>query len=220
MLAASASSADSVQRTLPITVAGNQQLVGVANIGTNYVSGTLNFFVSRSGEHRPYSLPAQKEGINYPAGDTSATLVLFAPHKHKVVVVGDFNNWTQQTAYQMNETPDSNYYWLTIGGLASGVEYAYQYVIDDSLVLADYNTEKVLDKNVDPGIPSSTYPGLKAFPAGASGTLASVLQTHQTSYSWQVANFQRPDKKNLLIYELWLSDFTECGQLAEVDRHA
>jgi 1,4-alpha-glucan branching enzyme len=210
-LAASASASDSVARVLPITTAGNQQLVGVADNGPGtFVSDTLNFFVSGAVTIAPIPAGA-KEGINYPAGDTSATLVLYAPHKHKIVVVGDFNNWTQQTNYQMNETPDSNYFWLTIGGLTPGTEYAYQYVIDDSLVLADYNTEKVLDKNVDPGIPSSTYPGLKPFPAGASGTLASVLQTHQTPYNWQVTNFQRPDKKNLLIYELWLSDFTNAG---------
>jgi hypothetical protein len=210
MLAASASAADSVQRTLPITVPGNQQLVGVADDGTVFQSDTLNFFVSGAVNIAPIPSGA-KEGINYPAGDTSAILVLNAPLKHKIVVVGDFNNWTQQTAYQMNETPDSNYFWLQINGLHAGTEYAYQYVIDDSLILADYNTEKVLDKNVDPGIPSTTYPGLKAFPASASGTLASIIQTGQTPYNWQVTNFSRPDKKNLRIYELWLSDFTNAG---------
>jgi 1,4-alpha-glucan branching enzyme len=210
MVAASASNADSVQRILPITTPGNQQLVGVADDGTVFESDTINFFVSGAVNIAPIPAGA-KEGINYPAGDTSAILVLFAPHKHKVVVVGDFNNWIQQTAYQMNLTPDSNYFWLSVGSLSPGVEYAYQYVIDDSLVLADYNTEKVLDKNVDPGISATTYPGLKAFPSQAAGTLASILQTRQTPYSWQVANFQRPDKKNLLIYELWLSDFTNAG---------
>jgi 1,4-alpha-glucan branching enzyme len=77
-------------------------------------------------------------------------LVVNAPLKHKFVVVGDFNNWTQQSAYQMNETPDSNFFWLQINGLTPGTEYAYQYVIDDTLQLADYNTEKVLDASVDP----------------------------------------------------------------------
>lgn len=210
MLAASGSSADSVQRTLPITAPGNQQLVGVADDGTNIRSDTLNFFVSGAVNIAP--LPAgAKEGINYPAGDTSALLVLFAPLKHKIVVIGDFNNWTQQTAYQMNKTPDSNYFWLQINGLTPGTEYAYQYVIDDSLVLADYNTEKVLDKNVDPTISAATYPGLKAFPSQASGTLAAIIQTRQPAYNWQVTNFQRPDKKGLVIYELWLSDFTSAG---------
>lgn len=209
-LEASATSADSLQKTLTIVTPGNQQVIGIANDGTNSRADTLNFFVSGAVNIAP--LPAGvKEGINYPVGDTSAILVEFAPLKHKIVVVGDFNNWTQQTAYQMNRTPDSNYYWIQINGLTPGVEYAYQYVIDDSLILADYNTEKVLDKNVDPSIPAATYPGLKAFPSAASGTLASIIQTRQTAYNWQANNFQRPDKKNLAIYELWLSDFTNAG---------
>ncbi len=162
-LAISAANADSVQRDLPITAPGNQEIVAVADDGTVFRDDTLNFFVPGAVNIAP--LPAGTgEGINDQAGDTSVILVLFAPLKHKIVVVGDFNNWIQQTAYQMNETPDSNYFWLRMGSLAPGTEYAYQYVIDDSLVLADYNSEKILDKNVDASIPSITYPGLKGFP--------------------------------------------------------
>ncbi len=112
----------------------------------------------------------------------------------------------------MNETPRWLRYWITaIKGLTSGTEYAYQYRIDDSIQVADYNTEKVLDKNVDPGISSTTYPALKTFPVQASGTLASIVQTGQTSYNWQVTNFSKPDKRNLVIYELLVRDFIAAG---------
>ncbi|HVS96412.1 MAG TPA: alpha-amylase family glycosyl hydrolase [Puia sp.] len=208
--AGSATAADSLVTALHLIAAGSQQVIASATDGITSVSDTLNFYIGGAVNIAP--LPAgAKEGINYPAGDTSALLVLYAPFKHKIVVVGDFNNWTQQPAYQMNETPDSNYFWVQINGLTPGKEYAYQYVIDDALQLADYNTEKVLDKNVDPQILSSTYPNLKAFPSGAAGTLASVIQTAQPAYNWQATNFQRPDKKNLVIYELWLADFTAAG---------
>lgn len=208
--AGSASAVDSLLTTLHVTTPGNQQVIATATDGVTSTADTLDFFVGGAVNIAP--LPAgAKEGINYQPGDTSALLVLYAPLKHKVIVVGDFNNWTQGTPYQMNETPDSNYYWLQINGLVSGTEYAYQYVIDDTLQLADYNTEKVLDKSVDPSIPASTYPGLKAFPAGAAGTLASVIQTEQATYNWQVTNFQRPAKSSLMIYELWLGDFTTAG---------
>jgi hypothetical protein len=96
---------------------------------------------------------------------------------------------------------------LTIQGLTPGIEYAYQYVVDDSLTVADYNAEKILDKNVDPGISSTTYPNLKTFPTQAAGSLVSVLQTDKPAYNWQVTNFQRPDKKGLVIYELLVRDF-------------
>src|SRR3984957_6463428 len=115
----SASSADSLQTTLHITTAGNQQVIATANNGTTNIADTINFYVG--GASNIAALPAgANEGINYLPGDTSALLVLFAPLKHKIVVVGDFNNWTQQPAYQMNKTPDSNYFWLQINGLVSG----------------------------------------------------------------------------------------------------
>jgi 1,4-alpha-glucan branching enzyme len=207
---ATAASADSVTFTVPVTAPGNEQIIATGNDGVTAIADTFDFFVNGAVNIAPLPAGAQ-EGITYLQGDTSVLLVLNAPLKHKIVVVGDFSNWTQQSAYQMNETPDSNFWWLQIDGLTPGTEYAYQYVIDDSLQLADYNTEKVLDKNVDPSIPSSTYPNLKPFPSGAAGTLASIIQTGQTPYNWQVTNFQRPDKKNLMVYELWLADFTSAG---------
>jgi glycosidase len=206
---ATAASADSLTYALSVS-AGNQQIIATATDGTTNVADTFSFYAAGAVNIAPIPAGAT-EGINYPAGDTSAILVLYSPHKSKIVVVGDFNNWTQQAAYQMNLTPDSNYFWLRINGLTPGVEYAYQYVIDDTLQLADYNTWKVLDKNVDPGIPAATYPNLKTFPAAAAGTLASVLQTAQPAYTWQVSNFQRPAKANLRIYELWIGDFLAQG---------
>ncbi len=203
-------SGDSITSNIPITVNGDQQVVVVANVSTDVVADTFHFFVNSANIVLPLP-PGVNEGINYQPGDSSVILVLYAPFKTKVVVVGDFNNWQQATAYQMIKTPDSNYYWLEIDGLTSGTEYAYQYVIDDTIVLADYNTEKVLDKNVDPGIPSSTYPNLKTFPSGASGTLASIIQTGQSAYSWQVPIFKKPAKESLMIYELWLADYTTAG---------
>jgi 1,4-alpha-glucan branching enzyme len=205
-LVVSMASADSIQRRIPITASGVQQVVGVADDGVGSVRDTLTFSARAVSATAP--LPAGvKDGINYQPGDTSVILVLFAPRKSKVVAVGDFNNWSQQPTYQMFRTPDSNYFWVRIGGLVPGTEYAYQYVIDDTLVVADYNTEKVLDKNVDPSISASTYPNLRSFPPQAVGSLAGIIQTAKPAYAWQVPVFQRPDKKGLVIYELLLRDF-------------
>jgi glycosidase len=197
--------------TANITTTGNQQIIAEAINGAAVNRDTMNFVVASA--NKVAALPAGiTDGINYDTTDpTAVTLVLYAPQKNNVYVIGDFNNWTQSSQYQMNVTPDSARYWIRLTGLTAGTEYAYQYLIDGSLRVADYNTEKVLDKSVDPTIPSTTYPNLKPFPANASGTLASIIQTGQQPYKWQVPNFQRPDKKNLMIYELWLSDFTAAG---------
>ncbi len=65
-------------------------------------------------------LPAGvKDGINYNPNNTEATLVLYAPGKNRISVIGELagNNWAEQSQYQMNKTPDGNYWWLTITGL-------------------------------------------------------------------------------------------------------
>src|SRR6266487_4067073 len=147
------------------------------------------------------------DGINYEPGDTSVTLVLYAPGKSNIYVLGDFNNWVQSTNYLMNVTPDGNRFWKRITDLTPGAEYAYQYLIDGTLKVADYNTEKVLDPNNDQYIPASTYPNLKPYPTGKTTGIVSILQTAKPKYNWQVINFTRPGKRNLVIYELLVRDF-------------
>ncbi len=190
-----------------ISASGTQTIIAQAVSGSTTVSDTSTFFISSSTSFA--ALPAGvTDGINYEAGDTSATLVLYAPKKTQISVIGDFNNWTMSSAYQMNETLDSTRFWLRIKGLTPGTEYGYQYVIDGSLVVADYNAEKILDKANDPYIPAANYPNLKTFPAKASGNLVSILQTAKPAYNWQVPVFTRPDKRNLIVYELLVRDFT------------
>ena len=115
------------------TVKGNQQFVAeyITTNATQY--DTIDYYIAP--DNTIASLPAGvKEGINYGLDCTSATLVLFAPNKNHVVVVGDFpgSNWTAKPEFQMNKTPDGNYYWLTVTGLTSGTEYAFNYRVDDS----------------------------------------------------------------------------------------
>jgi glycosidase len=206
-LAGSATAATSVSATVPITQGGSQVVVVRATNGTTTVLDTLGFFVSTPTPIVP--LPdSVRDGINYQRGDTSVVLVLFAPGKSSVYVVGDFNNWSQQQRYQMNRTPDGNRFWIRITGLTPGTEYGYQYLVDGSLRIADYYTEKVLDPDDDPFIPQGTYPGLKPYPTGKTTGNVSVLQTAKPAYVWTTSNFIRPDKRNLIIYELLLRDFT------------
>lgn len=198
-------SATSATVNTTISVNGDQQIIAEATSGGTTRRDTVNFVVAAT----PVAdLPAGvKDGINYEQGDTSVTLVLYAPLKSSVFVLGDFNNWTQSSKYIMNRTPDGNRYWIRITGLTKGTEYAYQYLIDGTLKVADYNTEKVLDPWNDQYIPTTTYPDLKPYPTGKGSGIVSVLQTAKPAYNWKVKNFARPDKRNLIIYELHVRDF-------------
>ena len=199
-----------------ITSTGNQQIVSELIIGGISYYDTLKFYVTPVNVIAP--LPdGAVEGINYGSNCTSVTLVLFAPNKNNVVVIGDFpgSNWAAQSQFQMNKTPDGNYYWIAINGLTPGNEYAFEYLVDNSIYIADPYSEKILDPNNDQYIPAATYPGLKPYPvnanvsAGKNG-IVSVLQPCAPAYTWKVTNFTKPDKRNLITYELLVRDFGDA----------
>jgi glycosidase len=203
---AASNSSNIILDSMLITNSGNQQIVARATAGAVTISDTINFFVAPPVNVLPQPT-GTRDGINYEAGDTSAILVLYAPNKARVSVVGDFNNWIESANYQMNRTPDGLRYWVRITGLNPGTEYAYQYIVNNSLKIADPYATKVLDPANDPFISSATYPNLKPYPTGKTTGIVSVLQTAKPAYTWQVNNFARPDKRSLVIYELLLRDF-------------
>ncbi|MCB0705339.1 MAG: T9SS type A sorting domain-containing protein [Saprospiraceae bacterium] len=147
-------------------------------------------------------------GINYSADPTEVVLVLEAPGKDYAFVVGDFNNWTPQENYQMKQTPDGELFWLTITGLTPLQQYVFQYWVDGTIKIGDAYADQVADPWNDQWIESSTYPDLPTYQL-TENSLATVLQTGQTPYSWNASedNWERPDVNHLVIYELLVRDF-------------
>ncbi|MBN1132255.1 MAG: T9SS type A sorting domain-containing protein [Bacteroidales bacterium] len=147
------------------------------------------------------------DGINY-LDDHTAGLVLFAPGKEHVFAIGDFNDWIPASSGRMNR--DNDRYWITLENLEPGREYAFQYLIDGELLIADPYTEKVLDPWNDKWIPSDTYPDLKAYPSEKSSGITAVLEPARDTYEWQVSSFTPPKKEDLVIYEMLVRDFVEA----------
>lgn len=151
-------------------------------------------------------------GINYDASDnTIATLCLYTPGKNTVYVLGEFNNFNIDSDYQMYQ--DGDYFWLEISNLDPKTEYAFQYLVDETIYIADPYSDKILDTD-DADIPDAIYPNLKEYPSKAlysddyKNRLA-VIQTDQDAYTWQNTDYNRPEKENLIIYELHIRDFFE-----------
>lgn len=156
-------------------------------------------------------------GIYYDRTDpTKVTLCTYAagktdPAKH-VFVVGDFNNWTISNDYQLRQANDSAYFWLTVGGLTPKEEYAMQYVVvrADGAVkyISDLYSEKLLHPD-DQYEPRKIDPTLMPYPEKGRDYVT-VIQTAKDEFEWSDAtlNFKRPNKNNLIIYELWVYDHT------------
>ncbi|RYY95498.1 MAG: Por secretion system protein, partial [Chitinophagaceae bacterium] len=196
-----------------VTTQGQQTLVVEASNGSSTSYDTIKVFVGPTSS--PVApLPAGVvDGINYGSDPTKVTLVLRAPGKNKVTVVGDFNNWLEDLNYVMNKTADGKFFWLTLTGLTAGTQYGFQYKVDDAIKIADPYATLVLDPWNDQWINQApnpnTYPGLKPYPVGLTTGIVGVLQTNAPGYTWGAAGYSRPDKRNLVIYELLLRDFIE-----------
>ncbi|RWY50076.1 alpha-amylase family glycosyl hydrolase [Mucilaginibacter gilvus] len=143
------------------------------------------------------------DGVTFINSGTSAIFNLYAPGKTSVAVIGEFNSWA---ATAMNNTPDGKSWWIQIDNLDASKEYAYQFLVDGNLKVADPYCEKILDPDNDKYIPASVYPGFKAYPTGQTG-IVSVMQGNQPAYTWKSPAFTRPDKNKLVIYELHMRDF-------------
>ncbi|WP_035568071.1 alpha-amylase family glycosyl hydrolase [Hymenobacter sp. IS2118] len=203
---AQAANATTISGSATPTLAGRNVLRLTAGTGATAVFDEVILIV------RPIvtvaALPTgAKEGITYLPGGTSVILALTAPNKQFVYAVGEFNSFQADAAGFMNKTPDGNMWWVQLNGLTPGQEYAYQYLVDGTIRVADPFTEKVLDPNNDRFIPAVTYPNLKPYPAGQTTGIMSTFQTNQPAYQWQTTNFTRPAKADLVIYELHLRDF-------------
>jgi glycosidase len=146
-----------------------------------------------------------EDGINY-LNDSTASLVLYAPGKEFVYVLGSFNDWELSNEYIMNVTPDGKRFWITLEKLEAGKEYIFQYLVDGSFTISEPYAEKVSDPS-DKFISESTYPGLLPYPEGKATGLASYLQTAQSSYEWSVDDFTPPPTDELIVYELLIRDF-------------
>lgn len=153
-----------------------------------------------------------REGINY-IDEHTVTLLLYAPNKKNIHLMGDFNSWKKENAYQLYK--DGDYWWYTLSGLEKNKEYGFQYLIDNTFKIADAYAEKILDPAHDSQIPATTYPNLKPYPVETEGIVA-ILQTGRKDYAWQTQTFKTPSAKELVIYELLVRDFTEEGSIRAV----
>lgn len=155
---------------------------------------------------KPTAIGSLRDGINK-ISDDSLGFVLYAPGKTSVYLIGDFNNWQISESYKMEKSGDR--FWIKIGNLQKGKEYICQYLIDNSIRIADPYANKISDPWNDKDISSTIYPNLISYPTGKTTEIAMVVNTDRTEYPWTVDNFKVTNPENMVIYEILIRDFTD-----------
>lgn len=150
-----------------------------------------------------------KDGVNINTTDnTKATLVLYAPGKQFVNLIGSMNNWARDdTNYLLKKDSSKDRFWIELTGLTPQTNITYQYLVDGLIKVADPYSTAILTESNDSFINATTYPNMPTYPTGQTNHAVTLLRTGDTPFAWQNTNFQPPAKTDLVIYELLIRDF-------------
>lgn len=194
-----------IEKNIFVNSVGDHQLVFMADDGNTILYDTVNYVVIPPINYidPPIGLV---DGINY-INDSTVTLKFYAPEKNTVNLIGDHNNWEVNSSSFMSLSTDSSYWWKTITNLTPGLNYTYQYLVDGVIKIADPLSTLILDPNNDGNIGSFNYPNPIPYPASKTNGFVSIIQPGKTPYNWVNNNFNPPEKKDLIIYELLVRDF-------------
>ncbi len=199
------SGGEDINYTYTVAVSEDAVFKAEATDGTDVVTDEISVAVlgATPSEARP---AGAKDGVTV-SGNT-ATIVLYAPGKEQVVLLGDFNDFAPTNKYMMKK--DGDYFWYTVDGLAANTEVAYQFLVDKTIKCADPYGTKILDPWNDKWINENgvIYPNLREYPADKATDVLSVFSTTPATFNWTVTDFQRPKQNSLAIYELLFRDFT------------
>ncbi|HNQ68231.1 MAG TPA: alpha-amylase family glycosyl hydrolase [Bacteroidales bacterium] len=146
------------------------------------------------------------DGINI-IDENNVIFCLHAPWKNRVYMIGDFNDWAIEPEYQCKRTPDGQRWWYRLENLDPETEYRFQYLVDFDINIADPYSQKLLDHYNDVEIHQVIYPNLIAYPTGKASEMVGVFKTSQDEYQWQVTDFEKPDNRDLVIYEMLVRDW-------------
>jgi glycosidase len=200
-----------------LNITANQNYELVISLGGATQSKFFNVMVNPGTIIQPLPTTTLFDGVNYSSDASKATLILDAPGKDFVYVAGSFNNYQPNATFAMKKDATSGKFWLELSGLTSGVNYNYQYWVVDAtptsgspalVKTADPYSTLVLSPFDDPYIPASNYPNIPTYPSGQEREVT-VLKTGETTYNWQVTNFNKPKKEDLVVYEVLIRDFDE-----------
>ncbi len=199
------SNATLLNYNLNVSTPGEHLVEFIANNGSETLIDSFTYVVNPSINYvNPPS--GTQYGVNL-INDSTVIFKLYAPEKNNIYVLGDFNNWQPRLDYHMNLYTDTTTWWLELNNLSPNQLYGYQYFIDGTSRFADPLSFRIADPNNDQNISATTYPNPYAYPSGQTTGFISLFETNPLDFNWQHDGYQKPEKENLMIYELLVRDF-------------
>ncbi len=193
------------------TVTATTDLKLVATATDTAEELTTNFTVIKAPTVTEAAVPeGMQDGLNIdPNTPTTATFVLYAPHKNFVHLQGNFlnNDWTLDDTFLLHKDSTQDRFWITLINLPTDADILYQYLIDGTIAIADPYAALILSEFNDSEIDATTFPDLPAYPTGKTNHAVTYFRTNAPSYDWKITDFQRPATTDLVIYELLIRDF-------------
>ena len=198
---------DSIMDVYQPSLEGDYEIILTAENGSDFVSDTAHFIVVSDPEKSdlPFST---KLGV-VKVSPTRILLSLYAPNKKHVHVLGDFNHWMVKSDYAMKLDSDNSTWWTYIENLDSTKKYAFQYLVDGEVKIADPYSELVADSWNDQYIESNVYPDPYIIKSGTFTGYATLLDMGKKAFDWNDESFKAPDEQKLIIYELLVRDFLD-----------
>ncbi len=192
-------------------VYGNFTVYAKAESGTETAIDSVEIVVQHPAETeiKPDNL---KDGVT--CNGKNISFVLYAPGKENIYLVGDFNDWTPSNYYQLKKS--DSYWWLTITVDTLDKEYAFQYFVDNDILVTDPYVSKILDPDNDKYISDTIYPDLKSYPTDKTDGIVGVVNPGKEAYDWGNESYSLPAADDLVIYELHIRDFVESHYIQDV----
>ncbi len=167
------------------------------------------------------NVPTPSVAADYPGGvpqmgavpnsDGSVTFCLAAPNKKSVILVPSWADYEVRNENVMNyqDYEGNRYFWTTVKGLDPTKYYPYYYIVDGSIKVGDPYARLVLDPYSDKFLDKNVYPKRPEYPYDKfDNVVLAVYSGHFYGEQYGFVDFEIPDHKNLVIYELLLRDFT------------
>ena len=186
-------------------------LPGIHTINVSAILGidTINQerqFYLLARDHPIEDSPADiRDGLNYT--DSSYIFQLHAPGKAYGFLFCPDNGFTPDPDFRMTLTSDSMKYWIELPhDVFNNRRNVYQYFVDDRIGVPDPYSEVILDPWNDPFLAPEILAEWPDYPEEAQFAVT-VFDTIKEVFPWVVTDFVKPEKTNLVIYELLVRDF-------------